>query len=391
MSNEKTTIEFFNSQFDFLACGDRFTAFVGGVGSGKTFAGSAKALAECKAGRLGLVVAQTYPMLRDATLRTFLEIADGAVRDFYKTEMRLEMRNGAEILFRSADKPDRLRGPNLHWAWLDEAALCPSQTWEIVIGRLRAGGTAGPCFVTTTPKGRNWLYERQGQLTMFRASTEQNPYLDTEFIESLKASYTGAFAKQELYGEFVTFEGLVYEEFNRDVHVCEHEGAFARYIGCMDEGYTNPSVVLVLGIDNDGRAHIVEEFYRRRVLQGDVVAEAKRLWKAYGIDTFYVDPSAAGLIAEMRSESLVVMPADHAVMPGIQDVKARLVVQADGSPRLTVAPSCVNTMAEFESYAWKQSRQGVRDEPEKLNDHAMDALRYGVRSLVHSGPNITFV
>jgi hypothetical protein len=35
----------------------------------------------------------------------------------------------------------------------------------------------------------------------------------------------------------------------------------------------------------------------------------------------------------------------------------------------------------MESYVWKDGRDGVRDEPEKVNDHAMDALRYGVMYL----------
>ena len=60
-------------------------------------------------------------------------------------------------------------------------------------------------------------------------------------------------------------------------------------------------------------------------------------------------------------------------------MKARLAVAGDGRPRLTVEPHCVNTIAEFESYCWKENREGeYKDEPEKANDHAMDALRYCV-------------
>jgi len=248
----------------------------------------------------------------------------------------------------------------------------------VIIGRLREGGRAGPCWITTTPKGRNWLWEKQDQIRLFRARTRENPYLAQEFVESLEAAYTGQFARQELEGEFVTFEGLVYEEFDRTSYVLERRGPWQQVIVGVDEGYTNPAVLLVIGIDGDGRAHIVEEFYKRRVLQGDVVAEAVRLHRARKATAFYADPSAAGLIAEMRSEGLPVYPADHSVMPGIQAVKARLAVQGDGRPRLTVSPSCVNTVAEFESYVWKQGRQGMRDEPEKVNDHAMDALRYAL-------------
>ena len=123
-------------QHDFLTCEERFTAFVGGIGSGKTYAGCVKDLAAAKPGTLGLVVAPTYPMLRDATLRTFLEIAEGAIERFNHAEMTARVKTGGEILFRSADNPDRLRGPNLHWAHIDEGAMCPPGTWEIIIGAL---------------------------------------------------------------------------------------------------------------------------------------------------------------------------------------------------------------------------------------------------------------
>ena len=42
----------------------------------------------------------------------------------------------------------------------------------------------------------------------------------------------------------------------------------------------------------------------------------------------------------------------------------------DGRPRLTIAPECANTIAEFESYVWKETRLGVRDEGEGVAEHA---------------------
>lgn len=379
-------IELYPAQHDFVSSRARFTGFIGGIGSGKTYAGAVRTLlAAWETRGLLLVVSPTYPMLRDAALRSFMEVAGEAMVNFHKSEMLATLAGGAEVIFRSADKPDRLRGPNIHACWLDEAALCPAGTWEVVIGRLRADGKAGPCWITTTPKGRNWLWEKREQIRIYRARTRDNPYLAPEFVQSLEDAYTGDFARQELEGEFITFEGLVYEEFRRNVHVAERAGPWQRVVVGVDEGYTNPAVLLAVGVDTDGRAHIIEEFYKRRVLQGDVVAEAVRMHKAHGVEAFQVDPSAAGLIAEMRSVGLPVRAANHAVTPGIQGVKARLAVQGDGRPRLTVDPACANTLAEFESYVWKGGRSGSKDEPEKVNDHAMDALRYVVNSLATGG------
>jgi len=109
------------------------------------------------------------------------------------------------------------------------------------------------------------------------------------------------------------------------------------------------------------------------------VAVATELQEEWGIESFYCDPSEPANIEEMRAAGLHALAADNAVTEGIQKVKARLVDAGDGRPRLTVAPGCVNTVAEFESYCWKESRTGeYKDEPEKTSDHAMDALRYAM-------------
>ena len=387
----KATIELYPAQDDFVHCPHRFTAMIGGIGSGKSYAGCVKAFVRASERKVLLMVtAPTYPMLRDATLRTFMDMAGPFVRDFYKSEMIATLVNGSEVLFRSTENPDRLRGPNLHGWFGDEAALYDRNVWPIMIGRLRADGKAGEAWLATTPNGRNWLYERQGEITIFRAKTRDNPYLSDEFVSSLEAAYSGSFARQELEGEFVSFEGLVYEDFDRGRHVTDKAGPFVRTLIGVDEGYTNPAVLLPVGVDNDGRAHVRDEFYRRRVLQGDVVAEARRMNEAYRPDVFIVDPSAAGLIAEMRSIGLRVNEATNDVMPGIQAVKARLAVAGDGHPRLTVGPQCANLLAEFESYVWKEGRAGMKDEPEKVNDHALDALRYVVMAL-NRGPSVTTV
>lgn len=370
-------IELYSIQHDFVMCPDRFTAMVAGIGSGKSYAGAVKALMHCDKPTVGLVVAPSYPMLRDATWRSYQEVCGDAITKFNKGEFLAHI-GKAEVLFRSADSPDRLRGPNIDWAHIDEAGLCPRQTWEIVIGRLRAHGKAGPCWITSTPKGRNWLYEIVSQLTLFRAHTRDNPYIAREFVDSLEAAYTGLFAKQELAGEFVGFEGLVYDEFDRNRHERRRTGPWRQVIMGTDEGYSNPAVHLVIGLDNDGRGHVLEEYYMRRALQADVVGAARELAHRHRVGDVFADPSAAGLIAEMQEAGLSTYPAVNAVFDGIQLVKSMLAIAGDGRPRLTFDPGCVNTIAEMESYCWKQGRSGIRDEPEKANDHAMDALRYGI-------------
>src|SRR6185436_3861757 len=118
---EAASLTLSRTQSSFVLDQHRWTAFVGGIGSGKSYAGAAKAMVQHLARPgLGLVIAPTYPMLRDATWRTALEVWAPVLAAAYKSEMRLVLRTGHEVLFRSADDPDRLRGPNCAWAWMDE-------------------------------------------------------------------------------------------------------------------------------------------------------------------------------------------------------------------------------------------------------------------------------
>lgn len=201
-------------QLEFWTSPARYRLFVGGVGSGKTRAGAVEVL-RMPALSTGMVVAPTYPMLRDATLRTFIDLAKraGVLRQFNKADMAAELIDGKRILFRSADEPDRLRGPNLGWFYLDEAALMVEQTWLIMIGRLREA--PGRAWVTSTPRGFNWLYETfvngGSDYHVTKSSSRDNPFLPGEFIQSLERSYTSDWQKQEIEGEFTDPTGSLFQ------------------------------------------------------------------------------------------------------------------------------------------------------------------------------------
>lgn len=188
----------------------QYALFLGGVGAGKSHAGAVKPMLQVFPGKasLGMVVAPTYPMLRDATLRTALEVWEPLVQKVVHNEMRVELKNGHEIIFRSADEPDRLRAVNAAWVWGDEPAMWHPDVWPIVIGRLRQHGVVGRAWLTGTPKGMNWLYDvfvvkATDQTAIFKASTRSNPFLDTAYVDSLRSQYDGRFAAQELDAEFI--------------------------------------------------------------------------------------------------------------------------------------------------------------------------------------------
>lgn len=389
-----TSLDFqlYGKQFDFLTCDARAVSYVGGIGAGKTLAGSVRALLASQGQigshriptpNLGVVTAPTYPMLRDATVRTFIEVAGDLIAEHNKSEATMKMVNGSEILFRSTEHPERLRGPTISWWFGDEAALYTERVWKIMLGRLRQYGQRGFAWLATTPKGRNWIWQKfvqagRASYALFTVATWENPFLSDDYILSLMEEYSGDFARQELEGEFVGFEGLIYPAFDRLTHVVSSEPARFVYTAAgVDWGFAHPGVILVGGVDGDGRVHIVHEEYQRRRRIEEWVEVAKQLRDTWGIQAWYCDPSEPDYIKAFKNAGLRgVSEANNAVNPGIQEVSNRLVRRADGRARLTLAPGCVWTAAEFEQYQWAENRDGLRDEPKKANDHALDALRY---------------
>ena len=199
-------------QRQFIQNTSRTTAFIGGVGSGKTRASILKTLTQ-PPNTTGMLIAPTFTMLKDSVLRTFIDIAKPIITRFNQSDLNARLINGTEILFRSADNPDRLRGPNLNWAGLDEAALMNRETLDIMLGRLRL--EPGNLWFTTTPRGRNhWLYDytQDGTAQVTRARTMDNPYLPTAYLEELKRQYTADFYKQEVLGEFIELGGTVFNQ-----------------------------------------------------------------------------------------------------------------------------------------------------------------------------------
>lgn len=187
-----------------------YRGFVGGVGSGKSFAGAYDLIRRAKPDRLYMACAPTYVMLRDASLRSLLQHARhlNYLRDFKRSEMTAVLGNGAEVLFRTADDPERMRGPNLSGVWLDEASLMPWEAFGIAIGRLREGGEQGWLGATFTPKGRtHWTYRVFAaggpDSVCFRSRTSDNPFLPSGFRDTIGRQYTDEMTRQELEGEFL--------------------------------------------------------------------------------------------------------------------------------------------------------------------------------------------
>lgn len=214
----------------------RFRGFSGPVGSGKTMALAENAvlLAHANEGRVGLLGAPTYPMLRDATLKALVGrleahgLRQNVDWELNVGEMRMTIRKPrSTILLRPVENFDRLRGQNLAWFGLDELTYCPEYAWLQLEARLRdplAPDRVG--FAVWTPKGHDWVYrrfigpDRESNYSVVLAKPHENTYLPADYYANLTKSYDPLFARQEVLGEYLNvFSGRAYQQFDRKLNV----------------------------------------------------------------------------------------------------------------------------------------------------------------------------
>ena len=268
-------------------------------------------------------------------------------------------------------------------AWMEEANAFSRNDFEELLGRIRhTAADWQQVILTTNPGGSlHWIKKDLidgRQASVYYSGARENPNNSPAYLQTLE-NLSGVMRDRLVLGKWVQAEGAVYDNFDHRVHVKERPDAeMVTWYLAMDEGYTNPAVILLVGEDSDKRLHIAREYYERGKLQEAVVRQAKEWTLEKRIRLAAVDEAEAGLIADLQNNSIPAVASKGRVLDGIQSIQNRLKVQGDGLPRLTVDPSCVNVINEFESYVWKKagSTGAVKDEPEKVNDHAMDAIRY---------------
>ena len=170
----------------------RFKGYSGPIGSGKSFALVYEVilLSRLNPGLLGLVGAPTYPMLRDSTQRTFFEVLETEQIEytFHKQENKLRFTaTGSEVIFRTLENPERLRGPNLAWFAIDELTYAREDAWTRMMGRLRHPLAKRLCGCAVwTPKGYDWVYrqfveQQDPDYRLVQATPRENVHLPGDF------------------------------------------------------------------------------------------------------------------------------------------------------------------------------------------------------------------
>jgi hypothetical protein len=356
---------------------------------------------------------------------------------------------------KSSKYPGTLVGEGLSGVIMAEAAKMKPSIWHKFIRPMLADFEGWSMF-NSTPEGKNWFYdlymtgldEDRPDWKSWRAPSWCNPYVypggvDEAFLDkaiemrrkhqldrllllykAIQGNRTVEFWKdndrsnrtmhgrvnaeiwamfldmsQEMFNQevaalFTEYVGRVFKDFDEEFHVVkqEYEATWTTY-ACVDYGFTNPFVWLVVQIDPAReRVHVVDEYYEIHKTTEEAAAEiAARGLAPRTIRTFYPDPAEPDRTRTL-SRRLQLKPHGGAsieledrlewIRRGLKVMHQHLPYgHPEHAPALTIHPRCVNLIREMNDYKYPETREkagergrAAREKPENKNDHAPEAL-----------------
>lgn len=312
----------------------------------------------------------------------------------HRSEQKLVVGSNALYFFGAYDEKsqDRLQGLTAAGALADEAALFPRSFVEQMIGRCSISGAK--IFLNCNPSSachylKTEYIDRAEEKRILRMqfTLDDNPSLSPKIRERYERMYTGVFYRRFIRGEWVQAEGLVYDMFGKQNQAYPPEPPAEWALSC-DYGTQNATVFLLWGrVGNCWYA--VEEYYYsgrdalRQKTDNEYRDDLLAMAAGRTISRMVVDPSAASFITLIRrTTSIPVVKAKNAVLDGIRSVSRAL-----EEKRIFISPRCTQTLNEFSRYAWDERIDGT-DRPRKEHDHAMDAIRYFVTTVLNGGRGV---
>lgn len=396
--------------------GPKYVAYYGGIGSGKSLVLCITMLTQAVIHGGEYVIARQFmPELRRTTMRAFLEICPKELIVEYRVadaEVHIRSASGkpAIIYFVGLDEPDKLRSLNLSGGGIDEASQVSEEAFLLLQGRLRNPKGLRKLLLVGNPAGHNWVYQYFVKQDLFKnpeaklqykvivAPSTENKHLPDGYVQGLLDSYSDERIQREVMGSWDAFEGQVYHEFRRDVHVIKPfviPPEWTKVVGA-DHGYRNPAAWVWGAQDYDGNLYIYREFYQREWLIEEICKGNKKtrepgvieLNRKDKLDGIWMDPSTKAArgqtgasdwdsYAESLPKQWPLLPAKNEVGTGIDRVKGYLKVnERSGKPRLFIFDTCTNLIEEIAQYRWEerahnqQAKHNEKEAPVKKNDHA---------------------
>ncbi len=299
----------------------------------------------------------------------------------------IELKNGTKIQIFTYDQGYW----NWQWGtpdfiWMDEE---PTDALIFTEALARTRDTKCEMVITMTPlSGLTRVYEYffenpseevVEKTRIYQVSSLDNPFTDKTWTKGL----TEEEYKSRVCGDFISPSGLVYNQFNRHIHVIPHiapeELGSVRFYRSIDFGTSHPTWVIFLAQDEEDNLYVWDEVYGSN-LSLELIRD-EILLKTWGRSIEYTlgDAAAKRERFELGRLWIVTQPADKHSR-GENEVSNRrawilLINNLLFNRKLFISSNCVNLIKEFQTHYYKENwkRDG---EVVKENDDLLDALRY---------------
>lgn len=314
----------------------------------------------------------------------------------YPSYHRFEYANGSILAYggmRDNDQREQLRSigksGGLDFVWLEEATRFYEEDFDELLFRMR--GKAGPwrqIVLTTNPDHPyHWINKRlilQQEATVLYSSFEDNPHNAADYLTFINKA-RGVRAKRLKGGKWAPSEGIVFDQFNYDVHVtskAEYDPNLGGVRWFCDDGYAegkgigtesyHPRVILLAQETPVGGVNIFKEYYRTQVARYDDTIDEVLGYGYPEPEVCYVDSSAQMFIAQLQIKGYMALASTHDVEEGIKNVQQMMTEFVEDEPLLRIHPRCTELPREFQGYQRDESGQLI-----KADDHGPSATRYG--------------
>jgi phage terminase large subunit len=366
----------------------------------------------------GLIVRKTLASLGSTALVTWREkvIIDLSATDCYyfggssQEAPQYRFSNGSVIVIGGMDKATKIMSSEYDVIYVQEATELSVNDWEALTTRLRNGRISFQQLIAdcNPDMPTHWLKARadEGMTKLLESTHEDNPTLfdDNGMVTDNGKSYiekldrlTGVRFLRLRKGIWAAAEGLIYEEWNANVHLIDRfdiPHSWPRY-WAIDFGFRNPFVCQWWAEDPDGKLIMYREIYHsnKTVKQHakDILAimvDKDGNWTEPVPNAILCDHDAEGKAVLEEYLGLGTQNAHKSVKEGIEATQDRFangsialmrdsVVTVDPILKDTARPTC--SQEEIVGYVWKLGPNGrIIEEPVKENDHGMDTMRYMV-------------
>ena len=285
----------------------------------------------------------------------------------------------------NADSYKKARGFTAYGAFLNEATTLHDSFVKEVISR--CSGEGARIYMDTNPENpthsvktdyidKNGQKLSNGQLNIkaFNFTLYDNTFLNKEYVESIEASTpSGMFFDRDILGIWVASEGVVYQDFNKDIHYIKEANTEFKKVFCgVDFGWEHYGSIVVVGLGLDDKYYLIKEYaYKHKDIEY-WISIAKEIIKEYGNINFYCDYARPDYVHKLQVNGIRAINAKKDVLEGISTIATLFKTN-----KLLVLEDNVNIFkSEIYNYVWAKGK----DEPIKSSDDVLDSLRYAIYS-----------